>query len=63
MRPNIYKNIHKLYEVFTSIENDFNNHVDIISSKDNIKARQVNIDSLSAEDIYDALGCEALDEE
>ena len=31
--------------------------------KDNIKARQVNIDSLSAEDIYDALGCEALDEE
>ena len=35
----IYKNIHKLYEIFTSIENDFNNHVDIISSKDSIKAR------------------------
>lgn len=31
--------------------------------KDIVNIKQVNIDSMSIEDIYDALGCEALDEE
>lgn len=31
--------------------------------RDNIVAKNVNVESMSVEDIYDVLGCEALNEE